>query len=103
VNEFLKEQLSVGKIPVCFIHYAADLGHLPVLARHLDMHSIDDIVDGLAFPATYWQYAEEQLEQLYISKEMGGIFPSTEPLLASAGMGVATEAKRLLEFKDITR
>jgi len=67
------------------------------------MHSIDDIVDGLAFPATYWQYAEEQLEQLYISKEMGGIFPSTEPLLASAGMGVATEANGYLSSNDITR
>ena len=95
-DEFLKEQLDAGKIPVCFVHYASDLGHLPVLARHLDMHSIDGIVDGFAFPATYWLYAEEQLEQLYISKEMGGIFPSSEPLLASAGMGVATEAQNYL-------
>lgn len=95
-DEFLKEQLHAGKIPVCFLHYAGDLGHLPVLARHMDMHSIDDIVDGLAFPSTYWEYAEEQLEQLYISKEMGGIFPYTEPLVVSAGIGVATEAKGYL-------
>ncbi|NMC29177.1 MAG: hypothetical protein GYA45_03800 [Pelolinea sp.] len=100
-DDYLKEQLDADKIPVCFVHYASDLGHLPVLARHLDMHSIDGIVDGFAFPATYWQYAEEQLEQLYISKEMGGIFPSSEPLLSSAGMGVATEAEEYLSHKAL--
>ncbi|MHB8806200.1 MAG: hypothetical protein ACYC59_01305 [Anaerolineaceae bacterium] len=100
-DDFIKEQLDSGKIPVCFVHYASDLGHLPVLARHLDMHSIDGIVDGFAFPATYWQYAEEQLEQFYISKEMGGIFPSSEPLLASAGMGVGTEAENYLSHKAL--
>ena len=100
-DDFLKEQLHAGKIPVCFIHYAADLGHLPVLGRHMDMHSIDGIVAGLAIPASYWEYAEEQLEQLYISKEMGGIFPSTELLVASAGIGVATEAKGYLSSQTL--
>ncbi|NSW52158.1 MAG: hypothetical protein HPY85_06615 [Anaerolineae bacterium] len=95
-DEYLLEQLHAGNIPVCFLHYAADLGHMPILARHMDLHSIDGLVDGLAFPASYWEYAEEQLEQLYISKENGGIFPSTEPLVASAGIGVATEAKGYL-------
>jgi hypothetical protein len=95
-DEFLRQQLDAGKIPVCFVHYASDLGHLPILARHLDMHSIDGIVSGLAFPATFWEFAEEQVEQLYISKEMGGVFPSTEPLLVSAGVGVATEAQGYL-------
>jgi hypothetical protein len=95
-DDYLREQLDAGKIPVCFIHYAADLGHLPILARHLDLHSMDGFVSGLAFPALYWQYADEQVEQLYISKEMGGVFPSTEPLLSSAGLGVATEAQGYL-------
>ena len=95
-DDFLIEQLEAGKIPVCFVHYASDLGHLPILARHLDLHSIDGMVSGLAFPAHFWEYAEEQVEQLYISKEMGGVFPSTEPLLSSAGMGVATEAQGYL-------
>ncbi|MGV8050208.1 MAG: hypothetical protein AB2L21_07670 [Anaerolineaceae bacterium] len=95
-DEFLLKQIHDGKIPVCFVHYAADLGHLPVVTRYLDLHSIDGLVDGLAFPATYWLYGEEQLEQFYISKEMGGVFPTAEPLLSSAGMGVATEAKGYL-------
>lgn len=95
-DDFLQEQLEKGNIPVCFVHYAGDLGHLPVLPRYLDLHSIDDIVDGLAFPATFWNFAPEQLEQLYLSKEMGGIYPTSEPLLSSAGMGVSTEAKEYL-------
>ncbi len=95
-DEFLDAQLRAGKIPVGFLHYASDLGHLPVLARHLDLHSIDGMQSGLAFPITWWEYAGEQVEQLYLSKEMGGVFPSTEPLLCSAGLGVATEARGYL-------
>lgn len=91
-DEFLIEQMDTGRIPVCFVHYASDIGHLPVFARYLDLHSIDGLVDGLAFPATFWEFAEEQVEQLYLSKEMGGVFPSAEPMMVSAGLGVATEA-----------
>jgi len=95
-DEFLEHQMNKGNVPVCFLNYASDLGHLPILPRHLDLHSIDGFKSGLAFPATWWQFAEEQLEQLYISKEMGGIFPSTEPMLCSAGIGAATEAEGYL-------
>ncbi len=95
-DEFLFEKIDMGHIPVCFIHYASDLGHLPVLPRYLDIQSIDGFLSGIAFPASWWQFAEEQLEQIYLSKEMGGVFPSCEPLMCSAGMGVATEAKGYL-------
>ncbi len=100
-DDFLLEQLDAGRIPVCFVHYASDLGHLPIFARYLDLHSIDGIVDGLAFPASIWEYAEEQVEQLYISKEMGGVFPSAEPMLSSAGLGVATEAQGYLSSEAL--
>ena len=95
-DEFLLEQLENDKIPVCFMHYASDLGHLPALPRILDLHSIDNMLAGLAFPSSWWEYAEEGLEQLYISKEMGGVYPSIEPLLVSAGIGAATEAKEYI-------
>jgi hypothetical protein len=102
-DDWLREQLATGRIPVCFMHYASDLGHLPVLARHLDLHSIDGLVAGIAFPATWWQFAEDQVEQLYLSKEMGGVFPSSEPLMVSAGMGVATEAQGYLSGEALLR
>ena len=95
-DEYLIEQRARGMIPVCLLHYASDIGHLPVLPRYLDLHSIDGFLSGIAFPAAWWEYAEDQLEQLYLSKEMGGVFPSVEPLLSSAGTGVATEAKGYL-------
>jgi hypothetical protein len=95
-DEFLAEQRGNGMIPVCLLHYASDIGHLPVLPRLLDLHSIDDFLGGIAFPSTWWEYADDQLEQLYLGKEMGGVFPSVEPLLSSAGTGVATEAKGFL-------
>jgi hypothetical protein len=91
-KDHLKSRIEMGHIPVCFMHYASDLGHLPVLERLLDLHSIDDFRSGIAFPSSWWEYAEEQLEQLYISSEMGGVFPACEPLVSSAGIGVATEA-----------
>ncbi len=92
-DEFLNQQIEQRKIPVCFLHYASDLGHLPILPRLLDLHSIDGFSAGLAFPSNWWEFAEEQVEQLYLSKEMGGIFPTCEPLMCSAGIGVTTEAK----------
>lgn len=92
-DDFLIDQLENGKIPVCFMHYASDLGHLPVLPRILDLHTIDGLTAGLAFPSSWWEYAEEGIEQLYISREMGGVYPTIEPLLVSAGIGAATEAK----------
>ncbi|HDP97628.1 MAG TPA: hypothetical protein ENN22_00385 [bacterium] len=95
-DEQLVELMDSGKIPVCFVHYASDLGHLPVLPRLLDLHSIDGFKSGIAFPASWWEYAEELVEQLYLSKEMGGVFPDCEPLISSTGMGVATEARGYL-------
>ena len=95
-DDYLIKQLDKGNIPVCFLHYASDIGHLPSLPRLLDLHSIDNFTAGLAFPTSWWDYAEEQLEQLSLSKEMGGVFPTIEPLMCSAGIGVATEAKGYL-------
>lgn len=92
-DTYLENQIDAGNIPVCFLHYASDLGHLPVLPRYLDLHSIDGLTDGIAFPASWWQYAGEQIEQFYLSHEMGGIYPTAEPLICSAGIGVATEAE----------
>ena len=95
-DDFLLERIENGDIPIVFVNYAADLGHLPVLPRYLDLHSIDGIKDGIAFPSNWWDYAPETLEQFFIPRERGGIFPTGEILLSSAGLGVATEAKGYL-------
>ncbi len=100
-DKYLKEKLAKGDIPVCFLNYAADLGHLPVLPRYLDLHSIKGIRDGIAFPSSWWQFSEDNLEKLYLSHEHGGVFPTAEPLICSAGTGVATEAKGYLSEKAL--
>lgn len=91
-DQYLKEKIEKGDIPVCFLHYAADLGHLPVFPRYLDIHSVRGIRDGIAFPSSWWEFSEDNLERLYLSHEHGGIFPTAEPLICSAGTGVATES-----------
>lgn len=95
-DDYLKQKIKDGCLPISFVNYAADLGHLPVLPRYLDLHSMEGIKDGIAFPSNWWEFAGETLEQFFIPRDMGGIFPSGEILLSSAGLGVATEAKSYL-------
>lgn len=92
-DEFLIDKLTDHAVPVCPLFYAADLGHLPVLSRFLDLMSLDGMRGGIAFPSTWYSYAPELLEQLYIPLEQGGVCPQLEPLLSSVGTAVATEAE----------
>ncbi len=101
-DEYLKQKIAEGCIPVCFMFYAADLGHLPVLPRFLDLMSLDGMRAGIAFPATWYDYQPELLEQLYIPLEQGGVFPQLEPLISSAGISVATEAKDFISPEFLT-
>ena len=95
-DEFLEEKAQNGGIPVCFMFYAADIGHLPVLHRVFDLMLVDGLKCGLAFPCTWYEFQPELLEQLYIPEDLGGVFPKVEPLIVSAGIGVATEAEGFL-------
>ncbi len=95
-DSYLLKRIERKDIPFAFVHYAADLGHLPVLPRYLDLHSLKGMRDGIALPSNWWDFAGETMEQFFISREMGGIFPGGEILLSSAGIGVATEAKGYL-------
>lgn len=92
-DEFLLEKIYQRAVPVCFMFYAADLGHLPVLGHFLNMMCLDGMRAGIAFPSTWYEYQPELLEQLYIPLEQGGVCPNLEPLLSSVGVAVATEAE----------
>lgn len=96
-DEYLLQKIDEGSIPVCFLFYAADLGHLPVLSRFLDLMSLDGMRAGIAFPSTWYDYQPELLEQLYIPLEQGGVFPQLEPMLSSVGVAVATEAEGYID------
>ncbi|MBQ2709062.1 MAG: hypothetical protein IJF67_12425, partial [Clostridia bacterium] len=92
-DAFLAEKLAAGHIPVCPLFYAADLGHLPVLTHFIDMMCLDGMRGGISFPATWYDYAPELVEQLYLPLSQGGVCPNLEPLLSSVGTAVATEAE----------
>ena len=92
-DEFLLKKIHERAVPVCFLFYAADLGHLPVLSNFLNMMCLDGMKAGIAFPSTWYDYQPELLEELYIPLEQGGVCPNLEPLLSSVGVAVATEAK----------
>ncbi len=96
-DEYLQEKIDNGCIPVCFLFYAADLGHLPVLPKFLDMMSVEGMRAGIAFPSTWYDYQPEVLEQLYVPLDQGGVFPQLEPLLSSVGVAVATEAEGFID------
>jgi hypothetical protein len=91
-DAFLVEQIERGRIPVCYLLYAADLGHLGVFARLFDILCADFTRCGIGFPSTWYDYEAEALEQIYIPYQQGGVFPRLEPLLSSTGLGVGTEA-----------
>jgi len=101
-DKFLEARAAKGGIPVCFLFYASDIGHLPALSRVLDLMLVDGMRCGLAFPSTWYDFQPQLLEQLYIPAPHGGVFPNVEPLMASAGRGVATEAQGYLDANSLT-
>jgi hypothetical protein len=93
----LADRAARQGIAVCFLFYAADLGHLPAMHRVLDLMLVEGLQCGFAFPSTWYDFQPQMLEQLYIPMDLGGVFPNIEPMLVSAGVGVATEAEGYLD------
>lgn len=101
-DEFLRQKMESFGIPVCFLFYAADLGHLKTLPRILDLLSVPGYRAGLAFPSSWYDYAPELLEQIYIPLAQGGVFPQLEPLLSSGGDTILSESKEAVS-PDVLR
>jgi hypothetical protein len=95
-DDVLEQKAREGAIAVCYVLYAADLGHLTVYPRLFDVMAAWYGRCGLAFPSTWYDFNAEALQQLYLPESRGGVFPRVEPLLSSAGLGVATEAAGFL-------
>lgn len=96
-DELLEQKAREGAIAVCYVLYAADLGHLTVYPRLFDVMAAWYGRCGLAFPSTWYDFNAEALQLLYLPESLGGVFPRVEPLLSSAGLGVATEAAGFLQ------
>jgi len=100
-DDFLEEKARAGAVPVCYLNYAADLGHLTTFPRLFDLMAAWYGRCGLAFPSTWYDFAGETLQQMYIPERLGGVFPRVEPLLSSTGTGVGTEAKGFITKKTL--
>jgi hypothetical protein len=92
-DDFLEEKVRAGAIPVCYLMYAADLGHLTTFPRLFDLMAAWYGRCGIGFPSTWYDFSAETLQQMYIPERLGGVFPRVEPLVSSTGTGVGTEAK----------
>jgi len=101
LDEFLEAAVAKGMIPVCYLLYAADLGHLSSFARLFDILSTDSTRCGLGFPSTWYDFSAETLEQLYIPYQQGGVFPRCEPLVSSTGLAVGTEASGYMKRETL--
>lgn len=98
-DDFLEQKAREGAVPVCYLLYAADLGHLASLPRICDIMASSYGRCGLAFPSTWYDFHGEALQQLYVPHSLGGVFPRVEPLVSSVGVGVGTEAQGFLTKK----
>lgn len=101
-DDYLREKIKEHAIPVCFLFYAADLGHLPTMSRFIDLMGIEGMRAGIAFPSVWYEYAPELLEQLYVPRKLGGVFPQLEPLISSGGISVITESKDFIKPELLT-
>jgi len=92
-DDELSEKAEQGGIAICFMSYCADFGHISAAPGLFDLVAATNAKYGISFPATWYEYWSEFLEEIYLPKEAGGLSPLIEPLCSSAGEGVSTEAE----------
>jgi len=89
----LEERAEAKGIAVCFLSYCADFGHIKALPDIYRLVASTGVRLGISFPATWYEYWSEYLEEMFLPPEEGGLYPLIEPLCSSTGEGVSTEAE----------
>jgi hypothetical protein len=92
----MSEKADQGGIAVTILHYAADLRHLTIAPSLFPLAGFMKVKMGAAVPVDFYEYIPEWMDDLYTPYRAGGSMPYMEPLIASAGLGVATEAQGFL-------
>jgi hypothetical protein len=95
-DEVFIDKKKNDKIAVTFLLFANDLRHFTIIPRIFDLIKAQKVKIGLAITDAWYDHAPELLEDTLIPIESGGTFPFIEPLVCSAGLGAATEAKGFL-------
>lgn len=101
-DEQIGLMVSQGKIPVTTLLYASDIRHLTIAPSLFPLASLMRVKVGVAVPINFYEYVPEWMDDLYIQYEAGGSMPYVEPMICSAGLGVATEAEGYLSAQTLT-
>jgi hypothetical protein len=105
-NELPEEDLSrlasENRVPVSILLYASDTRHLTIAPSLFPLASLMKVKVGAAVPLSFYEYVPEWMDDLYIPYKDGGSLPYVEPMICSAGLGVATEAEGYLSGQTLT-
>jgi hypothetical protein len=101
-DEQIGLMVSQGKIPVTTLLYASDIRHLTIAPSLFPLASLMRVKVGVAVPINFYEYVPEWMDDVYIQYEAGGSMPYVEPMICSAGLGVATEAEGYLSAQTLT-
>ncbi len=100
-DDKLEERASRCHIAVTLLFYAADVRHLTIASSLFPIASLMRTKVGVAVPVDAYEYIPEWMDDLYITHASGGSMPYIEPMIGSAGLGVATEAKEYLSEQTL--
>ncbi len=98
----LLQKAKEGGIPATILLYAGDVRHLTIAPNLFPSASLMRVKVGVAVPVDFYEYIPEWMDDVYIPYEDGGSVPYIEPMICSAGIGVATEAKGYLSGRTLT-
>ena len=101
-DDQLLQKASQDCIPATILLYASDIRHLTVAPSLFPLAALMRVKVGVAVPVNFYEYIPEWMDDVYIPYEAGGSLPYVEPMICSAGLGVATEAEGYLSKRTLT-
>jgi len=101
-DDHLLQKAKEGCIAATILLYAGDVRHLTIAPNLFPLAALMRTKVGVAVPVNFYEYIPEWMDDVYIPYEDGGSMPYVEPMICSAGLGVATEAKGYLSERTLT-
>ena len=98
----LARKAEEGFIPATILMYASDIRHLTITSNLFPLIALMRVKVGVAVPLDFYEYVPEWMDEVYTPYEQGGLMPYVEPIICSAGLGVATEAKGYISRGTLT-
>ena len=100
-DEELLEKAENGQIACCLLVFSENLCHSLVIPRMFELVKTTGIKIGIGTKVSWYEYASRWMKDILVPLDSGGCFPLIEPLLSSAGLGAATEAKGYISAETL--